>query len=99
MGAMKSINFRTENGKQLIELLKSGDVPIHVPTPRNVREGDKVKLTYGSYANPKRIAVVTVVHEHRWTTDEGKAQESDREVGEGWQTNPIGPTSWANAVA
>ena len=62
---MASINFRTDNGQQLSKLLKLGDVPIHVPTPRKVGKGDEVELTYGNYAKPTSIGFVVVIHEHK----------------------------------
>ena len=72
---MQSVNFRTINGLQLEAMLNLNvDVPIHIPTPRHVTVGGLLKLTHGNRVHPTLIAIVTVLHEHKWSTVDGVSQ-------------------------
>lgn len=69
---MQRVNFRTKNGLQLLTMLKTGeDVPLHLPTPRNVNVGDYLHLTYGDRTNPTSMCGVIVKHVHNWSNSDG----------------------------
>ena len=70
---MQKVNFRTINGLQLRDMLATGnDVPLHLPTPRNITVGDDIELTHGDRTKPTPISTVKVTHVHTWSTADGK---------------------------